>query len=99
MPGVAPGMRETWLNKGGDRRVLRTDDQGTTLLDGEGFVVQEHGTMRHDMLLEQQRQDGWTVASDDHVAPPAATGRPPGNLAGGPPRRDATATVTDGEDA
>ena len=96
-------MRETRLtrNGGGEARLLRTDDRGTTLLDAAtGHVVAEHGNDRHNMLLAELSAEGWAPAVDDVRAPAAAPGRPPGNLL--PERPGETgldATETDGEDA
>lgn len=92
-------MRETRLEKGGERRVLRTDDAGTKLLDAAGRVAAEHGNDRHEMLLAELRAEGWAVVADGHVAPEGATGRPPGNIAGDRGARGPAATASEGEDA
>ena len=92
-------MRETRLEKGGDRRVLRTDDVGTTVFDAVGAVAAEHGNDRHEMLLEEHRAAGWTVAEDGYVPPAGATGRPPGNVAGDSGADGPAATASSGEDA
>jgi hypothetical protein len=91
-------MRETLLTRDGDRRVLRTDDRGTTLLDAAGAVAAEHGNDLHEALLERHRAEGWRVEADGHRPPSAAGGLPPGAREAGA-RGDPTATVTDGEDA
>lgn len=91
-------MRETRLERGGARRVLRTDDAGTAVLDGaSGTVAEEHGTDRHDELLERHERDGWRVAAEGDVAPPGATGRPPGSVAGDAGEAGPEATASDGE--
>ncbi len=85
---------------GGERRVLRTDDRGTSVLDGAGAVVAEHGNDRHETLIEDLSAEGWRVEADGHRPPPGAAGLPPGAKdAGGTPRGDPAVTVTDGEDA
>ena len=75
-------MRETRLEKAGDRRVMRTDDAGTVVLDAAGKVVAEHGSDMHATLLEAQQGEGWQVTADGDRAPPGATARPPGAIAG-----------------
>ena len=81
-------MRRTLLDHdGGARRVLSTDDIGTTVVDAAGQVVAEHGNDRHEMLLAEHLAEGWRVAEDGYRAPA-------GHGASSP-----AATATDGEDA
>lgn len=76
-------MRQTRIERdGGEARVLRTDDIGTTLLDGAGSVLAEHGNDRHEMLLAEHQAEGWRVVADEHCAPAGA--EPPPPQAGGP---------------
>jgi hypothetical protein len=88
-------MRSTDLEKDAARRVIRTDDRGTLVLDTAGQVVAEHGTDRHALLLEEHRAEGWQVLRDGHVAPEIARAEPPDTT----PARGSgpTATVRDGE--
>ncbi len=90
-------MRETKLELDGTRRLLRTDDNGTSLLDADGRVLAEHGNDRHEMMLEALESEGWQATADAHLPPPNATGRPPGNLVDDCAPRSPTATVTSGE--
>src|SRR3954470_681676 len=75
-------MRETMFEKAGDRRVMRTDDAGTMVLDASGQVAAEHGTDMHEALLAELRSEGWRVTADGDRAPPAGPARPPGAVAG-----------------
>ena len=75
-------MRETRLERAGDRRVMRTDDAGTTVLDHAGKVAAEHGTDMHETLLAEFQADGWQVAADGDRAPPGGPAKPPGAVAG-----------------
>ncbi|MBX9700395.1 MAG: hypothetical protein K2X74_13230 [Acetobacteraceae bacterium] len=90
-------MRETSLERDGARRRIRTDDRGTSVLDAGGMVQAEHGTDRHDMLLEQHLAEGWRALEDGHAPPAGAADLPPPDLT---PERDPgspTATVRSGE--
>lgn len=69
-------MRETKLARGEARRVVRTDDAGTTVLDGEGAVVAQHGNDRHDWLLDTHAAEGWSILADGNRAPAAAGNAP-----------------------
>ncbi|MDO9709540.1 hypothetical protein [Paracraurococcus lichenis] len=75
-------MRETILEKAGDRRVMRTDDAGTVLLDATDHVAAEHGTDMHDVLLAELQDEGWEVAADRDRAPPGRPAKPPPQVAG-----------------
>ena len=75
-------MRETRLEKAGIRRLMRTDDAGTVVLDDAGKVAAEHGTDMHETLLAEFMDDGWRVAADVDRAPPGGPARPPGAVAG-----------------
>ena len=75
-------MRETILEKAGDRRVMRTDDAGTVVLDGAGKVAAQHGTDMHETLLEAMRGEGWQVTADGDRVPHGGPARPPGAVAG-----------------
>lgn len=75
-------MRETKLERSGDRRVMRTDDAGTVLLDDAGKVAAQHGTDMHDTLLAELQDEGWEVAADGDRAPPGRPAKPPGQVAG-----------------
>lgn len=93
-------MRRTLLDRdGGARRVLSTDDIGTTLLDAAGQVVAEHGNDRHEMLLAEHLAEGWRVAEDGYRAPDASGGPPPGAAPAGRDPSSPVATATDGENA
>ena len=90
-------MRETRLERAGECRVMRTDDAGTMLLDGEGKVAGEHGTDRHEMLLAELRADGWQVTADGDRVPPGGPARPPGSVAGDSGAPGLRATENDAE--
>src|SRR4051812_36098175 len=75
-------MRETTFEKAGDRRVMRTDDAGTVVLDGSGKVAAEHGTDMHETLLAELQSEGWQVTADGDRVPPGGPARPPGAVAG-----------------
>lgn len=75
-------MRETILERAGDRRVMRTGDAGTVVLDAAGKVAAEHGTDRHEALLAELRDEGWEVRADGNRVPPGGPARPPGAVAG-----------------
>lgn len=75
-------MRETRLEKAGIRRLMRTDDAGTVVLDEAGKVAAEHGTDMHETLLAEFMGDGWRVAADADRAPPGGPAKPPGAVAG-----------------
>jgi hypothetical protein len=85
-------MRETRLEKAGERRLMRTDDGGTVVLDANGHVAAEHGTDMHETLLAEFQDDGWEVAADGDRPPPGGPARPPGAVAGdsGAPGIEAT---------
>lgn len=88
-------MHKTGLAKDAARREIRTDDIGTSVLDGAGQVVAEHGNDRHDLLLEEHLAAGWRVVEDGHVAPAVARAPAPDltpDRGSGPTR-----TVRDGE--
>jgi hypothetical protein len=90
-------MRETQLVKADDRRVVRTDDVGTVVLDAKGQVAAEHGTDMHETLLAAHQDDGWEVTADGHRPPPGATGEPPGAIAGDSGAPGLKATENDAE--
>lgn len=75
-------MRETILEKAGDRRVMRTDDAGTVLLDATDHVAAEHGTDMHDAMLEDLQGEGWAVTADGDRAPPGRPAKAPPQVAG-----------------
>ncbi|TCZ65397.1 hypothetical protein [Roseicella aquatilis] len=75
-------MRETILERAGSRRVMRTDDAGTVVLDAAGMVAAEHGTDMHEALLAEMAGEGWQVSADGDRAPPGRLARPPGQIAG-----------------
>ncbi|WP_165839059.1 hypothetical protein [Roseicella frigidaeris] len=77
--------------------MLRTDDAGTLLLDGEGRVAGEHGTDRHAMLLAELGDAGWQVTADGHRVPPGGPAEPPGAVAGDTGAPGLRATETDAE--
>src|SRR3954452_1639207 len=77
-----PRARETTFEKAGDRRVMRTDDAGTVVLDASGKVAAEHGTDMHEALLAELQSEGWRVATDGDRVPPGGPVRPPGAVAG-----------------
>ncbi len=84
-------MRHTALSRGAERLVLRTGDAGTELTDAAGLSLGQHGTDRHDELLERLAGQGWTVAEEAQIRPPeaAADRAPPGaGLADGGARTD-----------
>ena len=89
-------MRETRLEKAGDRRVMRTDDAGTVVLDDAGKVAAEHGTDMHATLLAEHQAEGWQVTADAD-RPPGATGAPPGAVAGDAGAPGIHATANDAE--
>ncbi len=88
-------MRETTLEKAGDRRVMRTDDGGTVVLDNTGHVAAEHGTDMHETLLAEFQDDGWEVAADGDRPPPNAPARPATAVAGDDGQPGVKATETD----
>ncbi|MCB4824360.1 hypothetical protein [Roseicella aerolata] len=75
-------MRETILEKAGDRRVMRTDDAGTMVLDEAGMVAARHGTDMHETLLASLREEGWQVTADGDRVPPGGPANSPGAVAG-----------------
>ncbi|MBK1660327.1 hypothetical protein [Paracraurococcus ruber] len=75
-------MRETKLERAGERRLMRTDDAGTVLLGAAGHVVAEHGTDMHEALLAELQDEGWEVQADGDRPPPGAAATPPGAVAG-----------------
>ncbi|WP_149536903.1 hypothetical protein [Siccirubricoccus phaeus] len=88
-------MRQTILAQGPDRRVIETDDYGTSLLAPDGALVERHGTDHHAEALARLRAEGWQVTSDRFLRPKIAApsdGGTPG-LADAP---GPAGTVTDG---
>lgn len=90
-------MRETRFEKAGDRRVMRTDDAGTVVLDEAGRVAAEHGTDMHEVLLAEMQDDGWEVTADGDRAPPGRPEKPPGQVAGDSGAPGLKATENDAE--
>jgi len=88
-------MRETSLEKagGGTMRIV-TDDRGTDVLDAQGKVAANHGSDRHEEMVEKYQGEGWSVAKDGAVAPAPAADAPPPDT--GPVADDPTATVNPG---
>lgn len=85
------------MTKADDRRVMRTDDAGTVVLDAKGQVAAEHGTDMHETLLAAHQDDGWEVTADGHRPPPGASGEPPPAVAGDSGAPGLKATENDAE--
>lgn len=94
--GVAPPMRETRLERAEARRVMRTDDAGTVVLDEAGRAAAMHSTDMHEALLAEMREEGWAVTADGHRVPPQGPAKPPGAVAGDSGAPGVKATETDG---
>lgn len=83
-------MRETLLARDGSGGTMKvvTDDHGTDVLGADGKVVANHGTDRHDEMVEKYQEEGWSVAGDGAVAPAGTANAPPPDTApaeeGGP---------------
>lgn len=88
-------MRETRLEKAGERRLMRTDDAGTVVLDGTGHVASEHGTDMHEALLAEMQDDGWEVRADGDRPPPEGPASTPTAVAGDNGEPGLKATETD----
>lgn len=85
------------MTKADDRRVMRTDDAGTVVLDAKGQVAAEHGTDMHETLLAAHRDDGWEVTADGHRPPPGVGDEPPPAAAGDGGAPGLKATENDAE--
>lgn len=56
--------RRTTLEKNGDLVVVKTDGNGTQVIDGNGSIIVTYGGDRHDEVVEYYILDGWIEVTD-----------------------------------